>query len=305
MAYGKTAGILSGNAGPNGVAGDDFELYQAYVQYLAPIGNGVHFQFGKFGTVIGAEVAQAPYNFNITRGNVYQLFQPITHTGILASTEIAGLSLSLGGVNETRAFDARDIDFNNGKALLWALGYEIGDVGLNFAGAYGSADSGSGLGSANKENNDEVIFDVIVSWDPMDNLSTYVNFDYIVTENAQLDITPTPGGGAFEDIHGFGISWAGRYGITDRTGVALRAEYAELDNYFTSEDNLEIWSATGTIDHLLTKSLMVRGEVRYDTAGVTGGPLSDDVFFGNDELSEDDQVTLTLEAIYKFDGFGG
>ena len=304
LAYGKTAGILSGNGGPNGIAGDDLELYQAYVQYLAPIGNGVRFQFGKFGTLIGAEVAPAPYSFNITRGNLYQLFQPITHTGILASTEIAGLSLSIGGVNETRAFDARDIDFNNGKALLWGMGYELGDFGLNFAGTYGSADSGSGLGTPNTENNDELILDFIASWDPTDNFSTYVNFDYIETQNAQLDITPSLGGGAFEDIHGFGVAWAGRYGLTDRTGISIRTEYVELDNFFTSEDDLELWSATATIDHLLTKHLMVRGEVRYDTAAVTGGPLSDDVFIGNDEFSQDDQVVLLLEAIYKFDGFG-
>ena len=87
-------------------------------------------KFGKFGTLIGAEVAQTVYNFNITRGNLYNLFQPITHVGVLASTEIGGFSLSVGGANETRSFPALDADVQKDKALLWGIGYEIGNVGL-------------------------------------------------------------------------------------------------------------------------------------------------------------------------------
>ena len=300
LAYGKSPGILSGNAGPNGVAGDDFNLYQAYVQYMAPIGNGVTFQFGKFGTLIGAEVMASPYNFNISRGNVYNLFQPITHTGILASTEIAGLSLAIGGVNETRAFDARDVDLGNGKALLWGLGYEVGDVGLSFAGTWGSADSGGSV--TGDSSDDELILDVILSWDPMDNLSTYINADYIQTDNATPDLTTPPAVGSNEDVYGYGISWATRYGITARTGVAMRFEYVHFENVFTSETDLDLWGITGTIDHLLTDSLMLRGEIRYDQGD---DDLGDNIFIDDGPaLEEDDQVVMLLEAVYKFDGFG-
>ena len=79
----------------------DLEVYQAYVQYLAPIAEGVTVKFGKFGTTIGTEVAPTIYNWNITRGNVYNLFEPITHVGIIANMPFAEyFDVSLGYVNE-------------------------------------------------------------------------------------------------------------------------------------------------------------------------------------------------------------
>ena len=38
---------------------------------------------GKFGTLIGYEVAGAPNNVNITRGFAYNNFQPFSQTGVL------------------------------------------------------------------------------------------------------------------------------------------------------------------------------------------------------------------------------
>ncbi len=311
--YGKSAGLLGdapgtvGNGG-DGFSGNDFNLYQAYIQYLAPIGNGVSLQFGKFGTVIGVEVMQQPYNFNISRGHLYQLFQPFTHTGILASTEVGGFSLALGGVNSTRSFDAADVDLGNGKAALWSIGYEIGNVGLSFAGAWGSADGSRSLCSVGvpgscKSGADELILDWIVSWDPMENLSTYVNVDYITTDDVTLDLT----NGRQKDVDGVGVAAAARYGITDRTGFAFRGEWARLNNFYgtaTSPEDLKIWGLTGTVDHLLTDALMLKTEVRYDN-GDDG--MGNNVFQGDDGfvLENKSQVVLLVEAIYKFDGFGG
>ena len=61
--YGKTASILSNN-NLDGNAGNDFDLYQGYVTYLAPLGEGVTVQAGKFATLIGAEVASSRDNWN-------------------------------------------------------------------------------------------------------------------------------------------------------------------------------------------------------------------------------------------------
>ncbi|HEU4427801.1 MAG TPA: outer membrane beta-barrel protein, partial [Myxococcota bacterium] len=121
FAYGKTASILSGDNN-DGAAGNDFDLYQGYVTYLAPIGEGVTIQAGKFATLIGAEVAQANANWNITRGNVYNFLQPINHTGLLASTPVGPVTATLGVVDETRAFPALSTDRNNNKAILFGLG---------------------------------------------------------------------------------------------------------------------------------------------------------------------------------------
>ena len=61
--------------------GNSLYLANAYIQYLTPFGPTV--KFGKFATLLGAEVAQAPLNWNISRGLVYNVLEPIDHTGIL------------------------------------------------------------------------------------------------------------------------------------------------------------------------------------------------------------------------------
>ena len=102
------------------VFGDNTSQYyvnQAYVQYLAPItSNGILIKAGKFGTLIGAEVAQTTANFNITRGNVYNLLQPIDHVGVLASTDIGetGFSAAFGVLND---IGTGDPDFNDAKSI--------------------------------------------------------------------------------------------------------------------------------------------------------------------------------------------
>ena len=59
-------------------------------------------QGGKFGTLIGYEVAQTVYNQNITRGSVYNLLEPIDHIGILASYALRRHGLRCGARRRER-----------------------------------------------------------------------------------------------------------------------------------------------------------------------------------------------------------
>ena len=75
---------------------DDFStivaaIEQGYVQYLAPIGDGLTLKAGKFSTPIGYEVAGTIYNQNITRGNVWpkRNDRPVSR---FASVTTAGLN---------------------------------------------------------------------------------------------------------------------------------------------------------------------------------------------------------------------
>ncbi|NNL86510.1 MAG: outer membrane beta-barrel protein [Myxococcales bacterium] len=301
IVYGKTAGLLSGCAGcADGTLGDELELYQAYIQYLAPVFGGTTLKFGKFGTVIGAEVAGARDNFNITRGHVYNLFEPITHTGILASTDFGGGgSISLGLVNETRSFPAADIDLNNNKAVIWSLGWGWDTVSVSFAGAYGDSDSGQGtaLGTRGTPSGDkEMILDFILSWDPNDAFSAYINADYIDSENST---DPTA------EFDGYGIAVAGRYAVNDRLGLALRGEYATLESdapqsLLVSSEELTLYGITGTVDYALTEDLLVRAELRYDSSD-SSDTLFEDAFTNEEGLfREDDQFIGAVEVIYTF-----
>ena len=306
IVLGKTAGLLSGDYGAgDGLSGNDLELYQGYVQYLAPVGPGIHFKMGKFGTPIGAEVAASPYNFNITRGNVYTVFQPITHTGLSASIETDnGASFLVGVVNETRSFPARDIDVNDQKALIWSLAWAGDTVGASFNGAYGSSDAATGV--RNTSNETEVIYDVILSWDPSEKFSGYVNFDYRHTDNNDRTL------GGDQDERGYGIAAAGRYAITDRLGLAFRGEWIDLKfknqfqatpSSFADNQKLKYWGLTTTADYSLTENLVVRSELRYDNYAQSSNgarEFSRPFIDGNDPLDEKDQFVAGVEVIYNF-----
>lgn len=307
LVYGKTAELLNANeaVNPDGFSGsdEDFELYQAYIQYLAPVGNGVTIVAGKFGTIFGAEVAQAPYNFNITRGNVYNLFQPITHVGVTASTDLGGgISGTLGLVNETRAFPAVDVDLNKNKAVLASLGWSGDHTSATLNGIFGASDGGQGANT--KAGDKETILGILLNWDPNDRLSGYVNANYLRSENS----LPMPAGTITGEVDGYGVSVGGRLALSDRMGVALRGEWVDLafDVVGSPDQAQKIIGLTGTVDYLLTADLMVRGEVRYDNLR-SGTSAFKNGFFdsrsGGPMAVEDDQVVGLVEAIYSFNGF--
>ncbi len=294
--FGKTGDLLSDGA-QDGLSGssNDFHLYQAYIQYLAPLGEGVEFKFGKFSTLIGAEVVQAPQNYNITRSNLYNLFQPITNTGILATASLwEGGTTSFGLVNETRSFTSRDIDLNNNKAIVWQVGHQLNDaIFASFNGTFGDADSGAGFDSPSGDK--ETILDVVVTWDPNDKFSSYFNFDYLKNDAANT-------------TEGVGFAAAGRYALTEKMGLAGRAEWLQLGSDGFDNDDLQLFGLTGTVDYLLTGNLMVRGEVRWDQR--TGGDIGN-IYFesggatrgvpgGGQEVTKQNQVVVGAEVIYTF-----
>ena len=300
IVFGKTAGLLSGDFGANdGFSGNDLELYQGYVQYRAPINEAVTFKFGKFATLIGAEVVQAPLNFNISRGQVYNLFQPITHLGLLASTSVAGVDVSLGLVDETRSFPANDIDRNKDKAVLFGLGQTFESWKWSFAGVSGSADSGSL--NDQPAGDKETILDLILGWTPNEKLSGYINADWIQTKVSRVpNPAPPPSNlDADQDVEGFGVAVAGRYAFIEATGFALRGEYVDLDEFFGDGTDLALWTLTGTVDHKLTDQLTLRGELRYDQID-DASPTDEQFFDSSGSLTEDDQMVAGVEVIYSF-----
>jgi hypothetical protein len=296
---GKTGELSQG--GNDGFSGGstDFQMFQAYIQYLAPIGEGVEFKFGKFATLIGAEVTQATGNFNITRGNLFNLFQPITNTGILATASFwEGGTTSVGFVNETRSFTSRDVDLNNDKAFVWQVGHQINDaMFVSFNGTTGDSDSGRGIDTASGDQ--ETILDFVLTWDPTEKLSTWANVDYLLSECNNCGPGLTSG-----DFNGYGIAAAGRYALTERMGLSARIEWVDLD--FVADDDFQVFGLTTTLDYMLTSNLVVRGEVRWDRA--TGDQneflKSDNATRGipgsGQTLSAKDQILLGAEVIYTF-----
>lgn len=319
--YGKTGALLNGG-GPNNrfTNLDDSSIYiqQGYVQYLAPIGDGVTFKAGKFTTPIGYEVAGTIYNYQITRGNVWNLLEPIDHIGVTAGYAFGDSGFDvMGGV--VNGYRPNDPDNNESKSLIGHLGWASETLSVGVNGMYGNENTASSENALTTLNG-------LVKFNPTDRLALYVNGDYVTQAN-------------FGNGKAWGVATGGRFGITDRTGVSLRGEYvADNENFlgfcalpnsdfvFDSDDgcdggfseftdavetDVKIFGITATVDHLLTDQLMVRGEVRWDNVRHSGNTSNGEFFNGSLDDSESDlglksnQVTIGAEVVYNFNKFGG
>ena len=69
------------------VGGQWIDATQYYLTYTAPFGSGVSFEAGRFVTLLGAEIIPVynNQNFNESRGLLFNLGEPLTHTGVRAS----------------------------------------------------------------------------------------------------------------------------------------------------------------------------------------------------------------------------
>jgi hypothetical protein len=221
-------------------------------------------------------------------------------------------------VNET-ASDV-DIDLNNDKAATWHIGVTGETLSASFNGIYGSSNSidlGKGFTSDGitpigaLEADKDIIYDLIVRWDPFDWFSWYVNGNYRETDTDQIALVSSP---PDSDFTAWGVSTAGRFAITDKLGFALRGEYTkDADSFYSAlpfvgptrdfagvalGDETEIWGLTGTVDYALTDQLKVRTELRYDLVDVEDG--DSDVFIDEENDSQDDQLVAGVEVIYSF-----
>jgi hypothetical protein len=285
IAYGKTAGLLpNGNTPVDGRAGgNNLYIGSAYVQYLSDM--GITFKAGKFGTLIGAEVAQAPANFNVSRGLVYNLLQPIDHVGIMASGELPadGWDWALAVVNDV--FETQTT-LNDGKAVMGHIGYAAETWSANLNGIWGTDTAGN-------DNDKRAIIDVLLTWDPYERLSMWLNADYNIDDN-DGGVNPAS----------YGVALAGRYAWNDRIGTALRLEYVADDRAaFGFPDEADLWSITATVDYSLTEHLILKGEIRHDQGQIDKSP--DHLFIEDgdrapDSYTDQDQTTIGAQVIYVF-----
>ncbi len=348
IVYGETADQLA--LGIEGNSLLDY-LYNANISYLAPITDaGIKVTAGRFEKHIGSESTQDPYNYNITRGLLYTL-QPVNFTGVKFSSKYEnGLDWMVGASNnsgyatlDTNPYallpNAQNYDTDDEKVLLWRLGFEASDtMAFAFNGLYGGncatgsptlgavTGYGGGCGATFRNgqidassSDRQVLLDWTMNWDPSDKLSTWVNVNYMYPVEEERAGDP--------DV--FGIAAAGRYGITDATGVAMRLEYVKSkDNYLELTapqlfnlatafpdllgglpngiagpgDEQEIWSVTATLDHKLTDHLTVKAEVVYQEGNSENN--TDNQYFCDDTCLANSvnrrQVLVGAQMTYEF-----
>ncbi|HKV55517.1 MAG TPA: outer membrane beta-barrel protein [Candidatus Binataceae bacterium] len=100
---------------------------QAYLTYTAPFGKGINLQLGRMVTLLGAEVIPVynNTNFNESRGFLFTLGEPLTHTGLRGNYAFNDKVSATLGVNN--GWD--DIsDNNDGQTVEGELSMNTGDL---------------------------------------------------------------------------------------------------------------------------------------------------------------------------------
>ncbi|MEE8164241.1 MAG: outer membrane beta-barrel protein [Myxococcota bacterium] len=257
-------------------------LYSAYVSYLADVGNGVQVDMGILPTLLGAEVAQQNANFNITRGMVWGL-QPITHTGVILSTELGGgLSGAFGVVNDV--FSDTSSDVSRSKSYTGQLAYS-GDSMMAAVSYIVGSDTGQGCTDDGISDCNTAILDFLLTADPSDSVSMWVNLDW-VSQN----------GDKTSNTHTVGVAAATRIAINDRAGIAGRIEFVAAD--IDGLNEVHNGSLTVTSDCALTDNLTARAEARWDRNFKGGGGFPSGKDSGQN--NRDDVLALVLELLYSF-----
>jgi len=262
--YGDVAGKIH-SAGLDG--GEDFDLQQANVSYKG-------FTFGKFATLIGAEVIESPANMNYSRSWLFGLAIPFTHTGLLYQTEVGGIGLAAAIVNGWDNFD----DNNDSKSYMGQVAVPLGEKGsLSVQGIYGAEGD-------DNEHDMKGVIDVVASFSPSDGLDLVLNGDYGSEENVA---------GTGKDADWWGVAAYVDAMITDAFGVATRAEFFSDSNEDRGGLGTDGWEVTVTGHQAYGDNAIARLEARYDQTAA-------DIFMDGDGKMQDNQFTLAAELIFTF-----
>jgi len=251
LSYGETAKFIhsAGLGNPN----DPFDLTEAYVNYVAPVGSGLKLQFGKFATYISAEMIEAKDNYNYSRSFLYSFATPFTHTGIMAAYKFSDAFTA--GLYIVNGWDVMD-DNNKGKTIGASFGVTpIEPLALTFNFMYGPE-------QANNTSNNRFIFDWIGSFKVTKNLTFMANIDY-----AHEEKDPLNGG---KDSEWYGAAGYVKYDFTEFFSTSIRAEYFNDENGVRTGIAQELKEITLTADFKVAKNLLVRPEYRHDWSDKNG-----------------------------------
>jgi predicted porin len=257
-------------SGENPKDTEPFDLTEAYISYVAPLGQGLRFDFGKMATFLGAEVIEARDNPNYSRSFLFNYAIPFTHTGLKVGYPFSDvLNASVYIVNGWDNFE----DNNSGKSVGFSVGYTpIEQLAMNFNFMYGPEKD-------DNNHDNRSLFDWVGTIKPVKNLVFILNADYGTEQHS------APDGGSAEWYGGEGIA---KYDFNDWFSLSLRGEYfSDPDGVRTgTAQNLE--EITLTPEFRLAQGLILRPEYRHDWS-------DEEVFDSSTKKSQD---TVSVSVMY-------
>jgi hypothetical protein len=251
---------------PTGTANpESFDLTEAYVSYIAGVGKGLRFDFGKMGTFVGAEVLEAKDNPNYSRSFLFNYAEPLTHTGLkmgYAFTDAVNAALFVvnGWDNAT----------DNNKAKTYGL-----SIGLTPAEVFSaSINLLQGAEQTDNSSNMRTLVDLVATIKPTKQLTIILNYDDGKEEKVV----------AGADAKWSGLSGIVKYDLTDKYTVALRGETFDDKDGFRTGTVQKLKEMTLTFDAKLDGGLILRPEYRHDS--------SDKQSFDNGTKKTQDTIAL-------------
>ncbi|MBI1390079.1 MAG: outer membrane beta-barrel protein [bacterium] len=279
MMYGEDAALVGGGSG---VLDDgNLNIYQAYISYIAPIGNGLTIDLGRFATWHGYEVIESGLNDQFSRSFLFGYAIPFTHTGARFTYTIN--EMWEVGYSLTQGWDTVEDNNDSLTHHIMIRTMPTEQIYIQNSLAYGPempGDNGSYT----------LLYDLVGTYQATEQFLIGANFDWGQTEDYGV------GGG---DADWWGIAGYLRYDVNDKFYAAVRGEWMnDEDNLrlgaplIAPDTDVELWEVTLTLGYEVVDGLLTRVEYRHDDA--------DSDIFVDDSGLDNTQDTISLEVIYSF-----
>jgi len=273
LQFGQATDTLQGNPANEPRPQIYRNIFQAYGTYIAPVGSGLTLDFGKWSSSLGLENNYTKDQMNYSRSYYFD-FLPFYHTGIRANYRVNDrLALNYWLVNGTNQAEAtngfKDELFGfvvkPRNSITWTFNYYLGQEhpdrivvspvnpipvqpGLSFQAIRPAPD-----GRLH-------IFDSYVMWQLSPKWTMAVEGDYVIEHLWRNEALPR----SSATSHVAGGAVYARYQLTQKLGVAERAEYLSDRGGLFSGLTQALKETTATLDYKLDDAFLMRYEWRRD-----------------------------------------
>jgi hypothetical protein len=276
LSAGETAKYIHSTGFGDTAGNDPYDLTEAYVTALAPVGKGVSFTFGKFATFLGAEVIEAGGDWNYSRSLLFNYAIPFTNTGLKIAYPVCDQFQP--AVYIVNGWDNSEANSTGKSYGFSATINPVAPLSIVANYLYGPETDFYNL---NYDSN-RSIYDVTATYKATKDLTFMANYDYGDQDSARGDAMPSA---KWQGAAGYA-----RYQATDKIAFALRGEW------FDDHDGVRTGTAQTDYEVTFTPEfnvygMLVRPEYRHD--------WSDQPVFGaaKDKKSQD---TVALGLIFNF-----
>ena len=234
-----------------------FDLQEAYLSVRIPLGSGIIVKAGKWVSLLGYEVIESPNNLNFSRGFLFNLAGPFTHTGGLLSYAFTDwLTAQVGVVTGS------DTSEDNNTAPSFTGGFvlqPLKELTVNLVTLVGPEQN-------NNDSHQRWILDAVAVYTGLAGLTLAGE----ITGGRESREPSVVASGTRRDPDASWWGWGlwGAYDFTERLRLALRQEYFKdaqgARTGFGSKVSLR--SSTVTLQYRVWRGLVGRLEYRHDRA---------------------------------------